>query len=450
MSSQDETVAGRYAVGELLGEGAFAFTYRARDIRLGRDVALKILRPIYAQDPGSSARFTREAIALASVSHRNVVQVYDQGRYDGTLFIAMEYLAGQTLRQARLDRGGRLAPDHAVDVILQVLRGLQAVHRAGIIHRDIKPENILIGHDGIARVVDFGISTDPTGGSLTMTGTTLGTAAYMAPEQARGDALTAAADIYSVGVVLFELLTGRLPFRQENAVAMMLAHQQAMPPSPRQSAPDIDIPARLDAIVLTSLAKHPGGRFPNALAMERALTTGMTLRQSTLEQTAKIRARPIAKPLPGRTPVRTELPPPQRAGSKWPIALLLLAIVIGTAIGAAVWSGWDPDRSSAPTSTPRLLEAVPDETDETQEEASTEPAIQQPELTEAAEPTSSAPPIVLVSTETPAPRGELPATVESRPTVRAIASSTPTASAEIGPTLTPAPDGQSPSIEPSS
>jgi serine/threonine-protein kinase len=400
LSSQQEIVGGRYLLGELIGEGAFAFTYRAQDLRLGRDVALKILRQIHARDATYAARFRREAVAVASISHRNVVQVFDHGPHEDTLYIAMEYVAGRMLRQVRHDAGGRLPASQAVDLMVQVLRGLDAVHRAGIIHRDIKPENILVGDDRVARLADFGIAVDSTGGSLTMTGTTLGTVAYMAPEQARGETLTPAADLYSVAVVLYELLSGRLPFQTENAVAMMLAHQQTNPLSLRQVAPEAGIPARLEAIVMAALAKSPGTRFASAPAMERALLSGDAPRVSApvLERTAPMPAARLPAHLPQRRVAETVRGRPYGTGSGWALALALFLTLTGSAVVAAWWTGVLGDGDPEPTATPRRVEVIVEDPTETQE-----PELQDdpdsPTPVDVQDPTSE-PPIVPIDTAT--------------------------------------------------
>ena len=227
-------IGGRYELLETIGEGGFAVTWRAWDTRLERAVALKILRSQYARDERFVFRFVREARAAASVSHPNVVRLYDFGQDPDTVYIAMQYVQGQTLRdQLRRFPGGMPEAD-VIKVISPVLRGLSAIHGAGIVHRDVKPDNVLIDRDGEVLITDFGIALLADSPRLTGTDTTFGTAAYMAPEQGRGESVTAATDIYATGVVLFELLTGRLPFAADNPVAMMMAHQNQPPPFPSQ------------------------------------------------------------------------------------------------------------------------------------------------------------------------------------------------------------------------
>ena len=263
-------VGGRYERDRSIGEGAFSITYRARDIRLGRVVALKILRANFAADRTFVARFEREARVAASISHPNVVDVYDYGDDDGTFFIAMRYVPGQNLKQVLVTDGPLPWPE-AIRIVRQVLRGLTAIHAAGIIHRDIKPQNVLLGRDGIARVTDFGVAQAREDGSLTRQGTTVGTASYMAPEQARGGVLSEATDLYAVGAVLFELLTGRPPFEAANPMAVMLAHIQKPPPSLNEVAPWANVPPEVDGLILRALAKDPGDRFASAAAMDTGL-----------------------------------------------------------------------------------------------------------------------------------------------------------------------------------
>ena len=208
----------RYVLDQLIGEGAFARTYRGRDTRLVRTVAVKLLRSYYAADPAFLERFQREAQAAAKVDHPNVVHLYDYGGHDGAYYLVLQYVPGHDLKRMIEDRAP-LPPADAIRIAREILGGLAAIHAAGIIHRDIKPQNVLIGLDGIPRVTDFGIAYE-SGQSklstLTHHGVTLGTPAYMAPEQARGETVSQATDIYSTGVVLFELLTGRLPFEAES------------------------------------------------------------------------------------------------------------------------------------------------------------------------------------------------------------------------------------------
>jgi len=265
----------RYDVREEIGSGAFAVTYRGWDLRLGRAVAIKVLRDTYASDPGPVQRFEREARAAASVSHGNVVDVYDVGRQGDQLYIVMHYVKGEDLKHL-ITREGPLTQRRAANITLQILAGLAAIHEAGIIHRDIKPQNVLIGRDDIARVTDFGIAHVTVEAGLTTAGTTFGTATYMAPEQAEAGPLVAATDLYSVGIVLYEMLTARLPFEAPTMIALMLAHIQTMPSPPSLRAPAQHITTELDAVVMRALEKRPEDRFRDAPAMAQATSAAIT------------------------------------------------------------------------------------------------------------------------------------------------------------------------------
>ena len=291
----------RYVLEHLIGEGAFARTYRGRDTRLARTVAVKLLRSHYAADPAFLDRFRREARAAARVDHPNVVHLYDYGGHDGAYYLVMQYVPGHDLKRTIEDRAP-LPPADAIRIAREILGGLAAIHTAGIIHRDIKPQNVLIGLDGIPRVTDFGIAYE-SGQSklstLTHHGVTLGTPAYMAPEQARGEPVSQATDIYSTGVVLFELLTGRLPFEAESALAMMVAHTEQPPPPPSTLQPGV--PPELDVVVLRALAKSPAHRYATALEMERALLEALIYMRDGSPASERIAPQP--------TRIRTASPP---------------------------------------------------------------------------------------------------------------------------------------------
>jgi tRNA A-37 threonylcarbamoyl transferase component Bud32 len=299
----------RYELEQLIGEGAFARTYRARDTRLARVVAVKLLRSHYAADPNFLDRFRREARSAAKVDHPNVVHVYDYGGHDGAYFLVLQYVSGRDLKQV-IEESAPLPPADAIRITREILSGLAAIHAAGIIHRDIKPQNVLIGWDGVPRVTDFGIAYEDGQSrlaGLTSHGTTLGTPAYMAPEQARGEPVSAATDLYAVGVVLFEMLTGRLPFEAENTLAMMVAHieQTPSPPSSFQSG----VPPELDVVVLRALAKAQKDRFASTREMERALVDALIHIRDGAESS------PVTERLTRPSRVRAAEPPPADAGA---------------------------------------------------------------------------------------------------------------------------------------
>jgi len=309
-----QVLGDRYEVEQEIGSGAFAVTYRGRDARLGRAVAIKVLRQTYAINPTSVQRFEREARAAASVAQGNVVDVYDFGRHGNLLYLVMQFIEGEDLKKL-IAREGLMQSRRAAGITLQVLAGLAAIHRAGIIHRDIKPQNVMIGRDGVARVADFGIARAAEDVGLTTAGTSVGTASYMAPEQAQVEALTPATDLYAVGIVLYEMLTARLPFEAPTTVALMLAHIQTPPVPPSVRAPDRGITPKLDAVVLRALAKRPDDRYADAPAMASALSTAIRDVAPAEEQAT----RPLAVVQPDT--VRTTIPPAARTATVQPPAI---------------------------------------------------------------------------------------------------------------------------------
>lgn len=263
-----QTLASRYELLEKVGEGGMAVVYRARDVLLGRLVAVKVLREQFGGDSEFLARFRLEARAAASLSHPNVVNIYDVGEERGVHFIVMEYVDGRNLKE--IIRSSKPMPlDEACDIALQIARALEAAHRRELVHRDIKPHNILITSERTVKVTDFGIAQAASAASLTQTGTVIGSVHYFSPEQARGGSVDGASDIYSLGVVLYEMVTGRLPFEGENPVAIALKHLQERPTPPRQVNPRI--PPELERIILKMLAKGKDDRYRSAAHLIRDL-----------------------------------------------------------------------------------------------------------------------------------------------------------------------------------
>ncbi len=260
-------IDGRYKVLSRLGAGGMADVFLAEDQQLGRQVALKLLHGRFAADPDFVERFRREARSAAGLQHPNVVSVYDRGRWDDTYYIAMEYLPGRSLKQLIRDEAP-VDPIRAIDITLQILRAARFAHRRGVIHRDLKPHNVIVDDADHAKVTDFGIAR--AGASdMTETGSIMGTAQYLSPEQAQGHAVEAGSDLYSIGVVLYELLTGRVPFDADAAVTIALKHVSEAPPSPRQFNPAV--PVELEQIVLWVLNKNPGDRPVDADRLISAL-----------------------------------------------------------------------------------------------------------------------------------------------------------------------------------
>ena len=261
----DQVVDDRYRLIERIGSGGMADVWRATDTELGRDVAIKVLHENFARNKEFVERFRREASSAAGLQHQNVVSVYDRGQWEDTYYIAMELIEGSSLRDL-ITRG--LEPSEAVEVARQVLAAASFAHANGIVHRDLKPLNVLIDRSGRIRVTDFGIAR--AGNSeITQTGSVMGTAQYLSPEQAQGFAVGPATDIYSTGVMLFEMLTGRVPFDGENTVAIAMKQVAEEPPPPSSINPAVS-PA-LDAVVLRALAKDPAQRFASADEMIAAL-----------------------------------------------------------------------------------------------------------------------------------------------------------------------------------
>lgn len=298
---QPQLLDGRYQIERLLGDGGMARVYLGRDLRLNRPVAIKIPHPHLMTDPDFLARFRHEAHAAAMVSHPNLVDVYDVGQDGNQHYIVMEYVAGSTLKQL-INREAPFAIPRAVRIGEQIARGLHAAHRAGLIHRDIKPQNIIVTDDGQVRITDFGVAKSHLSTAMTETGITLGTVDYIAPEQAQGRPATPQSDIYALGVVLYEMLTGRLPFTGDTPVAVAMKHISEPPPPPRRYNPQI--PAALEAIILRALAKDPALRQRSALELAEELrsyeqlVTQATVINPGVEPPAQVR--PAAPPRPAQ------------------------------------------------------------------------------------------------------------------------------------------------------
>jgi serine/threonine-protein kinase len=265
--AENAIVDGRYRITGRIGTGGMADVYCAHDEHLGRDVALKMLHRRFAQDKEFVERFRREASAAAGLQHPNVVNVFDRGEYDGTYYIAMEFLRGRTLKDV-ISREAPLDQMRALDIAVQILRAAGFGHRRGVIHRDFKPQNVIVDEEDRVKVTDFGIAR--AGASeITETGSIMGTAQYLSPEQAQGTTAAEASDLYSIGVMLYEMVTGRLPFDGESAVAIALRHLTEAPPPIHQLRPDIH-PA-LEAVINQALAKDSRQRFLDADSFIAAL-----------------------------------------------------------------------------------------------------------------------------------------------------------------------------------
>jgi eukaryotic-like serine/threonine-protein kinase len=259
--------AGRYRLERKLGGGGMADVWLAEDQELGRKVAIKILHDRYANDTQFVERFRREATHAAGLSHPNVVSIFDRGEAEGSYYIVMEYVEGRTLKELIVTRGPCPVPV-AISYVRQVLAALRYAHRNGIVHRDIKPHNVLVDHEGRVKVADFGIARAGSS-QMTEAGSIIGTAQYLSPEQARGAPVDESSDLYSTGIVLFELLTGKVPFTGETPVEIAMKHLSQVPPAPSELRPEV--PHDLDLVVVRALAKEPADRYRSAKEMDRDL-----------------------------------------------------------------------------------------------------------------------------------------------------------------------------------
>jgi beta-lactam-binding protein with PASTA domain/predicted Ser/Thr protein kinase len=348
-------IDGRYKIVSRLGSGGMADVYLAEDEQLGRKVALKLLHRRFAADPGFVERFRREAQAAAGLQHPNVVSVYDRGNFEDTYYIAMEYLPGRSLKQLIRDEAP-VAPVRAIDLTIQILQAARFAHRHGVIHRDLKPHNVIVDDADHVKVTDFGIAR--AGASdMTETGSIMGTAQYLSPEQAQGHAVSAGSDLYSVAVVLYEMLTGRVPFDADSAVTIALKHVSEAPTAPTRV--NASVPPELEQVVMWALNKNPADRpqdadqFIDALERAKAVieagsgggrTTAMTAlagvgaykaaAATALPATAR-RADLLAVEGNGGPPILEEPPRDFERGSQWPwIALVILALLIGGGVAA--------------------------------------------------------------------------------------------------------------------
>ena len=270
MSAQ-QTYGGRYAVLERVGSGGMAEVYRARDDLLGREVAIKVLHERFSKDRSFVERFRREAQSAANLNHQNVVSLYDYGADDDTYFIVMEFIDGRSLAEI-ISTEGPLLPERAAEIASDVAEALERAHSGGLVHRDVKPSNIMITDNGQTKVTDFGIARALGGDgdqTMTQTGMVIGTASYLSPEQAQGNPVDARSDVYALGVVLYEMLTGSPPFTGETPLAIAYKHVRENPEPP--SAANRDVPRPLDAITMKALAKNPDNRYASATEMHEDL-----------------------------------------------------------------------------------------------------------------------------------------------------------------------------------
>ena len=354
MDLEGRILDGRYRLGSLLGVGGMARVYLASDRVLERPVAVKVLSPPYAQDPVFVERFRREARSAASLSHPNIVAVFDSGSDAGEHYLVMEYVAGQSLAELLADQG-RLAPRRAAELGVEVCAALAAAHAQGLVHRDVKPANVLVDAEGRVKVADFGIVKAAATVTLTGDGMVPRTAAYLSPKQAQGGPVDARSDLYSLGGVLYEVVTGAPPFgsgADSSPVAVATRHLHQPPEPPSAHNPQVD--ASLDAVVLTALAKDPARRYQSAselqAALERVLAGDAVAAGPGRPGAAAVPTEPLPG-LPARTGVlaATTGPAVRDAGRRpgwprWALAVAGLALGLGL-VAAVLW----PDGASTPT-----------------------------------------------------------------------------------------------------
>ena len=319
-----ELIGGRYEIEELVGTGGMSSVYRARDSVLERRVALKVLHEHFSADPEYVERFRREARAIARLNHPNIVTVIDRGEFGKRQFIVFEHIPGENLKEV-VEREGQLPVAQALALTHQIARGLAFAHQHGVVHRDVKPQNVLVDESGTAKVTDFGIarSLDP-GEELTQTGTLLGTSDYIAPEQASGEPIDARSDQYSLGVLLYELLTGEVPYPADSFMAVAMRHLRDPVPSVRERRRDV--PDRVDKIVARAMAKRPADRFPSTEAMMGAIEAALadTGEGAGRNEATGVHSR-IERPSPSRSAAR---PGPRRRQRRRRFAPLLLALLV--------------------------------------------------------------------------------------------------------------------------
>jgi serine/threonine-protein kinase len=335
-----ETIAGRYEVEELVGHGGMSSVYKARDALLERHVALKILHEQYSTDEDFVERFKREARSVAQLQHPNIVTVIDRGEEEGRQYIVFEYIEGENLKE-HVVRQGRLDVREALEIADEVARGLAFAHEQGLIHRDVKPQNVLLNGDGRAKVTDFGIARTVDVDGMTQTGTVLGTSNYIAPEQASGQPVDAHSDVYALGVVLYELLAGEVPFPGESFVAVAMKHMHE--PAPNLLDVRGDVPLRVAAAVDRALEKDPEQRFPtmDAFAAELEACLAELDQGPEGDQTMVI---PSARRAARR----------RKQVSRWPIVIGLLALLAIAAIVIGLVAAGGTNNGGAPAASKRI------------------------------------------------------------------------------------------------
>src|SRR6266540_2934545 len=416
-------LAGRYEVGPLLGVGGMAEVYEGHDRLLARRVAIKVLLAQYAHDPAFLARFRREAQAAASLSHPNIVAVFDTGSQDDIWFIVMEYVAGRTLRDV-INAEGPVHPARAAEICADVASGLAGAHARGVVHRDVKPGNVMLTTDGKVKVMDFGIARASAAPSITQTAAVVGTAQYIAPEQAQGLEADARSDVYALGCCLYEMVTGQVPFTGPTPVAIAYRHVREDPTPPRALNPDVPVP--LEQVCLKAMAKRPEDRYQTAAEMQRDLervragepvtVAGPLPSQQTTQAIGAAGYGEAATSLLGaggtvagtRAARYAEGVPEQRRGSLgWVLAAILALVVVGLAAFFITRAVTSP--STSPSTTVTTPTTPPTSAPTTEPPTTTEQTTTSPPTT-TRPPTTTAPP-----TTTEPPTTQPPTTPTTRP-----------------------------------
>jgi eukaryotic-like serine/threonine-protein kinase len=358
-----DVVQDRYEIEELLGTGGMSNVYCARDRVLERRVALKVLHEQFTDDPEYVERFRHEAQAIARLSHPNIVTVIDRGEFEGRQFIVFENVRGNTLKDVVV-RESPLPVARALELVHQAARGLAYAHENGIVHRDVKPQNVLVDRDGVAKVTDFGIARSADRAEFTLPGTVMGTSDYSSPEQASGERVDERSDQYSLGVLLYELLTSDVPYPGDSQVTVAMRHLHDPVPSVREQRPGVS--SRIDALIRRAMAKRPEDRFPSTDALIAAL-------EACMVEEANVRrvpggdgdtqiltpARPLRVASPPRSQVRPERPPPRRRGMGWRLPVALVVLLLG-AVAIAVIASEGGDEAGAEGANSIRLRAVSD------------------------------------------------------------------------------------------
>lgn len=324
----ERILAGRYRLTEQIGMGGMAIVYRAVDLRTGHNVAVKVLRPEFNEDIEFISRFQREAEAASKMTHHNIVNLLDVGMDNDNRYLVMEYVQGKTLKEVIQERGKLTAP-LACQITIRILSALEHAHRNGIVHRDIKPQNILVHADGHIKVADFGIARIADSSTLTRGDNVMGSVHYFSPEQARGESAQATSDIYSTGVVLYEMLTGRVPFDGDNPVAVAMQHLHAAPPPIQSIAPDV--PQAVSRVCMKAMEKNPSARYQSARDMASDLRLALEERNDRPDPSFNIKQpKPQIEDRKGKRSAspRTDLPNALRKGRNIILIFLLSAMIL--------------------------------------------------------------------------------------------------------------------------